>query len=92
MDERKLSSLPLGIRIPLLEALYPAHCNPPTGLPDWAYKLIHRSDVTSRPPTNFMSCTEVKADPGEKAPEMPFSSPVLDFRSVKGNMGVEPIV
>ena len=42
LDQRKVTSLPMGIQLPLLDVLYPAHCNPPSGLPTPAYPLVHR--------------------------------------------------
>ncbi|KAL5269784.1 hypothetical protein ACHWQZ_G003299 [Mnemiopsis leidyi] len=79
VDEETMTSLPVGVQLPLLDVLYPAHCNPPPGLPPSAYRLVHRTDVISSAPPNFMQCIPNKKKL-ENEPDMSFESPVLDFR------------
>ncbi|XP_063684048.1 anaphase-promoting complex subunit 1-like isoform X2 [Bolinopsis microptera] len=79
LDQRTVNSLPVGIQLPLLDVLYPAHCNPPSGLPPPAYTLVHRTDVISSAPSHFMQCNSTKKEQDMES-DMAFESPVLDFR------------
>ena len=43
MTERDLSYLPVGIVLPIRDAIYQCRCNPPSDWPEEAYVLIGKS-------------------------------------------------
>jgi anaphase-promoting complex subunit 1 len=46
MTERDLTYLPVGIALPIREAIFHCRCNPPSDWPEESYALIGREDIS----------------------------------------------